>query len=476
MFSDCNDLLRYCESECVEIINFKIVDRAGRWHQLSIPVERFDERTLTEGIGFDGSSYGFLTVEKSDMVFIPDLSTAFEDPFTEHKTLVMIANIYRLEGGERVRFEDDPRFIARKTEQLLADKGIADEIFLGPEFEFYVLDNAAFKNDVNHMEVYLDSSQADWNSGLKEGGSGLTIPPGGGYHLDNPFDSSNSLRDEVTRLLECRGVPVKYHHSENGGPGQVEIEINFGTLLNMADGTQKVKYIVRNEAHLQGKTVTFMPKPFAFEAGSSVHIHLFMHHKGEPVFYDETGYSGLSQTALHAIGGILKHMPALMPFTNPSTNSYKRLVPGYEAPVSICFGTANRSAVIRIPAYATRPERKRFELRSPDGSANPYFAYSAVVLAALDGIEKGIDPKEHGFGPIDRDLYTMTKEEKAGIKALPSSLLEAAKALEEDHEFLTKDGVFTENLINNQIQAVLKDHYQVNSLPHPEEFKKYYHI
>ena len=476
MFSNLDDLLHYCERECVEFINFKVVDRPGRWHQLSIPAERFNEGTLSEGIGFDGSSYGFLTVEKSDMVFRPDLSTAFLDPFTERKTLVMIADIYRLKGSQRIRFEDDPRFIAQKTERILREKGIADEVFLGPEFEFYVLDKVAFRNEINHMEVYLDSAQSEWNSGLKEGGSGLTVPAGGGYHLDIPFDTSCALRNEAVRLLESVGVPVKYHHSENGGPGQVEIEVSFDTLLRMADGTQKLKYVVRNEALRQGKTVTFMPKPFAREAGSSMHVHLYMMKGGEPVFYDEKGYSGLSKTALHAIGGVLQHTAALMAFTNPSTNSYKRLVPGYEAPVNICFGTANRSAVIRIPAYATRPEQKRFELRSPDGTANPYFAFSAIVLAAMDGIINETDPNAHGFGPIDKDLYTMSYDEKAGIKALPANLAEAAQALEEDHEFLKRDGVFTENLIKNQIRSVLKDHYEVNSLPHPEEFRKYYHI
>ncbi|HAA47970.1 MAG TPA: glutamine synthetase, partial [Synergistaceae bacterium] len=244
-----------------------MVDRAGRWHQLSIPAARFNEETLSEGIGFDGSSYGFLTVEKSDMVFRPDLSTAFLDPFSEQKTLVMIANIYRIEGSERIRFEDDPRFVAQKTERVLAEKGIADQVFLGPEFEFYVLDKIAFRNEINHMEVYIDSAQAEWNSGLKDGCSGLTVPAGGGYHLDIPFDTSCGLRNEAVRLLETLGVPVKYHHSENGGPGQVEIEVNFATLLCMADGTQKLKYVVRNEAIRQGKTVTFMPKPFAREAG-----------------------------------------------------------------------------------------------------------------------------------------------------------------------------------------------------------------
>lgn len=474
MFGKVDEVRSYCAERGIEIMEFKIVDMTGRWRKLSIPAERFDERTLTEGIAFDGSSYGFLTVEKSDMVFIPDITTAFEDPFAEHRTLVMLADIYRLEGDERVRFEDDPRAVLANTERLLARKGIADEIYLGPEFEFYVLDRVAYRNDTDHMEVAVDASQADWNAGEPEGNLGLTVPAGGGYHLDRPFDSSADLRNGVVRLLEERGVPVKYHHSENGGPGQVEIEVSFGTALEMGDRSQKVKYIVRNEAARRGRSVTFMPKPFAWECGSSLHVHMFMYRRGKPVFFDEEGYSGLSTTALHAIGGVLEHTAAIMPFTNPSTNSYKRLVPGYEAPVNIVFGRANRSAVIRIPAYATQPDAKRFELRSPDGTANPYLAYAAIILAAADGIEKKTDPTRLGYGPFDRNLYTMPEEEKRHIRGLPTSLEEAAQALEADYDFLTRDGVFSENLIHNQLAAVRADHKRMAGLPHPEEYRMYY--
>jgi len=476
MFKDWEEAASYCKETGIEIIDFKIVDIAGRWHHLSIPRERFGKRVLSEGIGFDGSSYGFLTVEKSDRVFIPDISTAFVDPFSDGKTLVMIADIYRLENGERVRFEDDPRFVAEKTEKLLDRKGISDSVLLGPEFEFYVLDRIAFRNETNHMELFIDASQGEWNSGRKEGNIGITVPGHGGYHLDSPLDSSYGFRNDVVRLLEMNNVPVKYHHSENGGPGQVEIEVNFATPLEMGDRTQKLKYILRNEAFRQNRTVTFMPKPFAYECGNGMHVHVQMYNKGNPIFFDKDGYDQLSQTAMYAIGGILKHAPAIMPFTNPSTNSYKRLVPGYEAPVSICFGKANRSAVIRIPGYATAPDQKRFELRSPDATANPYLAYSAIVLAAADGIEKRVDPTVHGFGPIDKNLYKMSEEEKKQIKGLPADLLEAARALEEDHEFLTSEGVFSENLIRNQIRKIEEDHMQMSMLPHPEEFRKYYNL
>lgn len=470
------ETLQLIDSEQVKLIDFKIVDIKGRWHQLAIPVERFKERIMAEGIGFDGSSYGFLTVEKSDMVFIPDLSTAFIDPFAEIKTLIIIADIYRLENGERIRFEDDPRYIAEKAEAACAQIGIDTALF-GPEFEFYVLDHISYKTEQNHVELKIDTSQGEWNSGDNtKQNLGLTVGRHGGYHLDSPFDSSYVFRSEVVRLLEQVGVPVKYHHSENGGPGQVEIEVEFATLKEMGDRTMKLKYVLRNHAACMGKTVTFMPKPFPAECGNGMHIHLHMFNGEKPLFYDAEGYSGLSQEALYAIGGILKHAPAMMPFTNPSTNSYKRLVPGYEAPVSICYGNANRSAVIRIPGYATAPDKKRFELRSPDATANPYFAYSVMLMAAVDGINRKIDPVKEGFGPYDCNLYTLDKAELLQVKGLPANLPEAVAAIEEDHDFLTAAGILSNQLIQTQNIRLLKEHNQVNSLPHPAEFRLYYSL
>lgn len=464
------------EKEKVQLIDFKIVDMKGRWHRLSIPVERFTERVITEGIGFDGSSYGFLTVEKSDMVFIPDLSTAFIDPFASLKTMIIIADIYRLDQGKRIRFEDDPRYIAEKAEKASADIGI-DTVLFGPEFEFYVLDHISYKTDQNHMEVKIDALQGAWNTGASnENNLGLAVAHHGGYHLDSPFDSSYTFRSEVVRLLESIGVPVKYHHSENGGPGQVEIEVEFATLKEMGDRTMKIKYVLRNHAARVGKTVTFMPKPFLTECGNGMHIHMHMFNDGQPLFYDENGYSGLSDIALYAIGGVLKHASALMPFTNPSTNSYKRLVPGYEAPVSICYGNANRSAVIRIPGYATAPDHKRFELRSPDAMANPYFAYAAMLMAAVDGISNKIHAETEGYGPYDVNLYTLSPEELAKVKGLPINLTEATAALEQDKDFLLERDVFSLNLIKNQNNSVNKEHQQIRSLPHPAEFELYYNI
>lgn len=477
MFTAFDELKEFCERENIRFIDFKIVDLAGRWHHLTIPAGNFTEKTLTEGIGFDGSSYGFLTVEKSDMVFMPEISTAFADPFATEPTLTMIGNIYTLNGEGRERFEGDPRFVAEKTEKYMAETEIADRSLLGPEFEFYILDHISFRNLPNHMEVLIDSEQAAWNSARRDTRNlGYKVMHHKGYHADIPHDTSYNLRNQmVSRLLE-HGVPVKYHHSENGGPGQVEIELCFGLLRETGDRTMLLKYIVKNTALANGRTVTFMPKPFFGEAGNGMHVHIQMFKGGRPLFYDEKGYSCLSETALYAIGGILKHSPALMAFTNPSTNSYKRLVPGYEAPVSICFGTANRSSVIRIPGYATNPEDKRFEFRPLDATCNPYLAYSALLMAALDGIRKRIDPAEEGFGPYDVNMYALTDEEKRRIGNLPKSLGEAADRLEEDHDFLLEGGVFTRGIIEDQIKRIREDELLISRLPHPMEYQLYYDI
>ena len=475
------DIQAMIKEHGIKMIDFKEVDLAGRWHHLSIPVERFVPELLQKGIGFDGSSYGFLTVEKSDMVFIPDLDSAFLDPVIELPTISMIGDIYRITDEGYVRFESDPRNVADKAEQFLKDTGISDQCLFGPEFEFYVLDNVEFRTDINHIEVHLDSAQAAWNSinspydpeGLNPG---FKVMQGKGYHVDLPHDISYDLRNEMVRTLEEHGVPVKYHHSENGGPGQVEIEVNFATLKEIADRTQKLKYLLKNIAVQNGKTITFMPKPFVGECGSGMHVHLQMFNEGKPIFYDENGYSNLSDIALWAISGILEHSAAITAFSCPTTNSFKRLVPGYEAPVTICFATSNRSSVIRIPGYARSPEDKRFEFRPSDAMANPYLCYSALVMAAIDGIQKRSDPTAKGFGPYDKNMYNLTEEEKKVVKGLPKSLDEAADALEQDHAFLLNGGVFSQDLINNQLRKIRKDAEEVSMMPHPLEFKKYYDI
>lgn len=480
MFKTYVEFEQYVREHQIQMVDFKEIDLAGRWHHLTIPVERFDESILKKGIGFDGSSYGFLTVEKSDMVFIPDLSSAFVDPVIEMPTITMIGDIYKITDSGLERFGSDPRFIAQKAEDFLSSTGIADTCLFGPEFEFYILDNIEYRNQYNHIEVHLDSAQAEWNSiespyDEYSKNLGCKVTGHGGYHVDIPHDVSFNLRNTIVRTLEENGVPVKYHHSENGGPGQVEIEVNFATLKEMSDRTQKVKYFVRNISMQHGKTVTFMPKPFLGECGNGMHVHMHMFKDGKPIFYDEKGYSNLSDIALSAICGILKHAPALLAFTNPTTNSYKRLVPGYEAPVTICFATSNRSSVIRIPGYAKAPEDKRFEFRPSDAMANPYLAYSALLMAAIDGIANQLKPSAE-YGPYDKNMYNLTDEEKKIVKSLPKSLEEAADALEKDYAFLLNGGVFSEEIIQNQLLKVRKDVEEVRAIPHPIEFEKYYDI
>ncbi len=458
------------------MIDFKMIDPIGRWRHLTIPAERFTPRTLEDGFAFDGSSYGYLKIEKSDMVFIPDLNSAFMDPFWELPTVSMIGDIFYC-GEPPRRFEQDPRGIARAAEDYMRKTGIADQMLIGPEFEFFVFSHVSYETSPQRAFFEIDSEQADWNMGDNTGPNlGYKNPRKGGYHVPAPWDVLQDLRSEMCIMLEERGLPVKYHHHEVGGPGQVEIEPVFGPMQLWADKTMLAKYIIKNLAIRRGLTATFMPKPVFGDAGSGMHIHMLLMKDDQPIFYDPNGYSGLSQTALYAIGGVLKHARALAALTNPSTNSYKRLVPGYEAPVSICFATANRSAVIRIPAYANRPEEKRFEFRCPDATCNPYLAYAALLMAALDGIENRIDPVAEGFGPYDVNLYNLSGEEKKKIKALPYSLEDALKALEADHEFLLKGDVFPKPLIEMWINNKMKDVALVNQFPHPQEFFLYYDL
>lgn len=480
MFKTFGDASAYIKERGIKMIDFKQVDLDGRWHHLTIPAARFAPELLEKGIGFDGSSYGFLNVEKSDMVFLPDITSAFGDPVAETPVIAMIGDIYKIEGGYR-RFESDPRYVAEKAEKFLQEADISDYCLFGPEFEFYILDNIEFKNEINHIEVRLDSAQAAWNSSgspydAPANNRGYKVREHKGYHADLPYDISYELRNEMVEKLEDSGIPVKYHHSENGGPGQVEIEVVFSTLKEMADRTQKLKYIIKNTAIRNGKTATFMPKPFFGESGSGMHVHLQMFKSGEPVFYQKGGYADLSPAALYAISGILEHSASLAAFTCPSTNSYRRLIPGYEAPVTICFGEANRSSVVRIPAYAVKPEEKRFEFRPSDATSNPYFCYSAIAMAAADGIQKKSDPAKHGFGPYDKNMYRLGDEEKKAVKSLPKSLEEAADALEADHGFLLQGGVFTKSLIESQLKKIREDAKELSIIPHPLEFAKYYDL
>ncbi len=477
MFKNIKEMINYCDKEEVEIIDLKVIDMRGKWHRLSITSQKLSSDLMIKGIGFDGSSYGFLTVDKSDMVMIPDITTCYIDSSKVHKTIVVIANIYVIDGNKLRRFEDDPRYIAEKAETYMIDKDIADTCLLGPEFEFFVLDHVSYKNTNQHMEVKLDSAQANWNSSDDSYKNiGFTVPHHGGYHLDSPFDASYEFRTEVAIEAEKINIPIKYHHSENGGPGQVEIEVNFSGIKDMGDRTMKLKNLLNLTAFKLRKSVTFMPKPFVDECGNGMHVHIQLKKNNEYIMYDEKGYSGLSKLAHYAIGGILKHAKAISAIANPSTNSYKRLVPGFEAPVTIGYATANRSAVIRIPGYTITADEKRFELRSPDATANPYLAYSAIMMAAFDGILNKIDPVKAGYGPYDINLFDLSEKEQAKLDSLPTSLYEASNELEKDYKFLLAGGVFTENIIKNHIKRIREDFLKVNKMPHPIEFEMYYSL
>lgn len=475
MFNNFTELKDYCAQNQIKMIDFKMIDLTGRWRHLTIPVQRLEEKIMTSGIGFDGSNYGYAPTEKSDMVFIPDLKTAFHDPFTEVATISMIGDIFVI-GEPHYKFEQDPRAIADATEEYLKKTGIADEVRIGPEFEFYVFDNMNYEIKPYGVSHSIDAKQAEWNTYSGQDNLGYKVPLKSGYHVDLPYDVLYNLRSEMCMLLEERGVQVKYHHHEVGGPGQLEIEVEFGNLREMADKSMLIKYIIKNAAIKAGKTATFMPKPIMGEAGSGLHVHMHLFKDGKPLFYDKEGYSALSKTALYFIGGILKHARAISAFADPSTNSYKRLIPGYEAPVNICFATANRSSVIRIPDYAKKPEDKRFEYRAGDGTANPYLAYSAMIMAGIDGVKNKIDPIAAGYGPYDINLYDLSDDEKKKIKSLPQSLNEALDALEEDNDFLTVNGVFPKRLIEVWIKQKRKEAATINTIPHPAEFSLYYDI
>ena len=471
-----DDIKRLCEKHGVKMADFMMTDLNGRWRHLTMPIARFTEGTLKNGVGFDGSNYGFAPVEKSDMVFIPDLQYARIDPFAEIPTLSMIGDVYMIDLPENRRFDQDPRNVAYHAENYLRSTGIADDMIVGPEFEFHVFDHISYSVNAHSSGYKIDAEQAEWNTELDQANLGYKIPHKAGYHAAPPLDRLAGFRSRVSMLMEDQGILVKYHHHEVGGPGQVEIEVEFGGLLEMADKTMLTKYIIKNAAMTEKKTATFMPKPIFGEAGNGMHVHLHLFKNGKPLFYDANGYSQLSETALFFIGGLLKHIRALCGFTNPSTNSYKRLVPGYEAPSTIGYATSNRSSVIRIPGYAKEPDQKRFELRSPDGTCNPYYAYSAILMAGIDGIKNKIDPQKSGYGPYDFNLYSLSKKDKAKIKFLPQSLDEALDALEADHEFLTQGGVFPKRLIEIWVENKRKEAARYKLLPHPVEFETYFDL
>ena len=478
MFNSVAEVQQFIKENRIEMVDFKMVDLEGRWRHLSIPVERFTEQTMIDGIGFDGSNYGYAPIEKSDMVFIPNLETAVFDKFVDIPTITMMGDVYVIDEPENRPFDQYPRNVCLAAEKYMREEGIADQYIIGPEFEFYLFDSVAYQVREEQVFCEVDTQQAEWNSAMEDDikNKGYQVGRKRGYHADIPQDITYNSRAQMCMTMEDWGIKVKYHHHEVGGPGQVEIEVELDEMTKMADATMATKYIIKNTAVEHNRTATFLPKPIYDEAGSGLHVHMHMFKDGKPLFYDKDGYSGLSELALNFMGGLLLHAKSLCAFTNPSTNSYKRLVPGFEAPVTIGFATANRSSVIRIPAYAKSPESKRFELRNPDGTANPYYAYAAILMAGIDGIKKKIDPMKGGWGPYDFNLYDLTEEQKKEVKALPRNLMDALDALEEDHEYLTAGGVFPEELIKIWIEKKKTDFQKVNSIPHPAEFSLYYDL
>ncbi len=468
------DIIALIKKNDIKMVDFKMVDINGQYRHVTIPAQSFSEDIMISGIGFDASNYGYAVVEKSDMVFIPDPDTAMIDPFCEIPTLSMSGNAMIIDAPNNRPLAQYPRNIVLAAEKYMRDTGVADTMLILPEFEFYLFDNVGWEVSSNSVAMSLDAEQSYWNSYNQ--GLGHIVPKQKAYHIAKPFDTSYECRSEMCMLIEEAGIPVKYHHPEVAASGQFEIEPMLGEMSKMADATMLIKYIIKNTAAKYGKSATLMPKPVYGEAGSGMHVHMMLLKDGESVFSEDGAYANLSKTAHYFMGGLLKHIASLCAITNPSTNSFKRLVPGFEAPVTVGYATSNRSAVIRIPAYAKLPNERRFELRNPDATCNPYFCYAAILMAGLDGIKNKIDPHENGWGPYDMNLYNLSDEEKSKLKGLPTSLEEALDALEADHDYLTEGGVFPEELLKNFIKTKRDEARQIAAVPHPAEFDKYYNL
>ena len=468
------EVIKFIKDNSIKMVDFKMVDINGQFRHVTIPANHFNEDIIKNGIGFDASNYGYAVVEKSDMVFIPDIETAMVDPFCDIPTLSMSGNAMIIDTPCNRPLAQYPRNIVLAAEQYLKDSGIADTMLILPEFEFYLFDQVGWEVKPNSIGYKIDAVQSYWNS--MEEGKGNIVPKQKAYHIAKPFDVSYECRSEMCMHIEDAGIPVKYHHPEVAASGQFEIEPQLGQMSKMADATMTIKYIIKNTAKKYGKCATLMPKPIYGEAGSGMHVHMLLLKDGQPVFADDNGYAHLSETAHYFMGGLLKHISSLCAITNPSTNSFKRLIPGFEAPVTVGYATSNRSAVIRIPAYAKEAKERRFELRNPDATCNPYFCYAAILMAGIDGIKNKIDPHANGWGPYDMNLYHLPEEEKKKLKGLPTSLDAALDALEADHDYLTAGGVFPEHLIKNFIAVKRKECAEMAKIPHPAEFDRYFNL
>jgi glutamine synthetase len=474
MFTSPDEVLAYISDNDVKFVDVRFCDLPGVMQHFTVPVESFSAETFTEGVAFDGSSIrGFQEIHESDMLLLPDATTAIVDPFRAEKTLNI--NFFIHDPLTREPYSRDPRNVAKKAEEYLRSSGIADTAYFGPEAEFYIFDSVRYDTTANESFYHVDSEAGAWNTGRDEDGRnlGYKVRHKQGYFPVPPYDHFADLRDAMVRTLHSVGFTVEKAHHEVGTGGQAEINYNFDTLLRAADKLVLYKYIVKNVAWQNGKTVTFMPKPLFQDNGSGMHTHQSLWLGGEPLFYDEVGYAGLSDTARHYIGGLLTHAPSLLAFTNPTTNSYHRLVPGYEAPINLVYSQRNRSACCRIPITGSNPKAKRLEFRVPDPSCNPYLAFSAMMLAGLDGIKNKTEPPT----PIDKDLYELPPDEAKAVAQVPGSLEAVLDALEADHDYLLEGGVFTDDLIQTWL-----DYKRINEVdavrlrPHPYEFALYYDI
>jgi glutamine synthetase len=464
------EFFEFAKKNDADMVDLKFTDFLGTWQHCTFPVETWDEDTFKDGVGFDGSSIrGWQGIHMSDMLAVPDASTAKLDPFFAKPTVSVIANI--VDPISLEEYTRDPRHIARKGIEYLKSTGIADTCYIGPEPEFFIFDEIRFEQNQNMGFYQIDSVEGAWNTNrIEEPNLGYKPSYKGGYFPVSPTDTYQDLRGEMVDEMRKVGIVVEAHHHEVGTAGQGEIDMKFDELIKMADQFMWFKYIIKNVAKRNGKTVTFMPKPIFEDNGSGMHTHVSLWKAGKPLFAGD-GYAGLSQMAVHAVGGVLKHAKAILAFAAPTQNSYRRLVPGFEAPVNLVMSQRNRSAAVRIPMYHGNPKAKRFEFRCPDPSANGYLAFTAIMMAALDGIKNKINPGQ----TLDQDIYEMSKEDLKEIPHVPGSLAEALDSLEKDHEFLTRGEVFTDDVIHTWIEY--KRENEINELalrPHPYEFFLYY--
>jgi glutamine synthetase len=471
-FDSIDEAVAFARDRAVAMVDLKFCDLWGRWHHVTLPARRLTPALLERGVGFDGSALGVKSVKAGDMVLLPDLGAAFLDPWCDAPTLSFLCET--VEAGTRERSPFDPRGILRRAEAALVASGVADRSVWGPEFEFYLFDAITVENDINVASYRVESAEGEWRR--RVAGSGYTVPRRGGYHAVPPHDRLHNARSRMTLALESMGIEVKYHHHEVGGPGQCEIEIPLMPALEAADASMLVKYAIRMTAVSQGLTATFLPKPLHGEAGSGMHFHQCLWRDRVNVFYDRTGYGHLSEAAHRYVGGLLAHGPAVMGLTNPSTNSYRRLVPGFEAPVSAFYSLANRSAAVRIPAYADRPDSTRLEFRPPDGTGNPYLSIAAQLMAGLDGMRRCLEPGPMGFGPVDEDIFAWPAERRAEVRGLPTSLGQALDALDGDRGFLLDGDAFSDDVIDRWIARRRAEERELVSRPHPFEYELYYDL